>query len=218
MTRLRLFPLGGTVLFPGMSLPLVVFEDRYRQLVTECLSSSEPFGVVLIKEGREVGGTALPHAVGTTARLQSVSPAEGGRLRVSSVGERRFRIVELYSDMPYLSAEVEYPVDEVVPVPDSLLEEGADGYRRLAHLRQTMEGLYVREVALPKSPGALADAIAIAAAAVGPERQLQALLETFDIRRRLEAAVALLGAVVELTHRQAQQVVAQRWGSQERRN
>jgi Lon protease-like protein len=218
VSRLRLFPLASTVLFPRMPIPLAVFEERYRELIAECLSASEPFGIALIKEGPEVGGPAVPHSVGTTARLKSVRPGLGGRLEVTAVGERRFRVVELYRDRPYLSAEVEYPVDEVTPVPESLLEQAAEGYRQLERLRQTMEGLYVRSVTVPGSPGALADAIATAAAPVAPPERLQTLLETFDVRRRLELATELLGDLVTLTHRQAALLVARRWGAPERRN
>ncbi|MBM3139757.1 MAG: peptidase S16 [Chloroflexi bacterium] len=218
MSRLRLFPLESTVLFPGMEVPLVVFEERYKQLVAECLADSEPFGVALIKDGREVGGAAVPYPMGTTARLESVLPIPGGRLRVSARGERRFRAIELYSDRPYLSAEVEYPVDEVVPVPESLVERAAEGYRQLERLRQTMEALYVREVRGPGAPGALADAIAAAAASVTPVERLQPLIEALDVRRRLELASALLTDLVAVTHRQVRLVVAQRWGSVERRN
>ena len=49
-----LFPLG-TVLYPGLLLPLHIFEDRYRALTRHCLDNGAPFGVVLIREGREVG-------------------------------------------------------------------------------------------------------------------------------------------------------------------
>lgn len=218
MTRLRLFPLANTVLFPRMELPLVIFEDRYRQLVAECLAESEPFGVVLIKAGREVGGGALPHAVGTTARLQSVLPAADGQLKVIARGERRFRVIEPFLDRPYLSARVEYPVDEITPVSDELVERARASLRQVAQLKQTMEGLYDRHPRVPETPGALADAIAPAAAGVVPSDQLQALLETFDTRRRLETATELLGQLIALTHRQARLVVAQRWGGIERRN
>src|SRR5690606_7127599 len=99
MTRLRLFPLR-MVLFPGMALPLQVFEERYRTLVAECLAAREPFGVALIREGTEVGGAAAPFSVGCTARIQRVSPTRDGRLAVTAVGERRFRIVQTYEDRP----------------------------------------------------------------------------------------------------------------------
>ena len=196
----------------------MVFEDRYRQLIVECLAESEPFGIVLIREGREVGGAALPHPVGTTARVRSVRPDAAGRLHVTARGERRFRIIEPYSDRPYLSAAVEYPVDEVTSLPEGLAERTAEGYRQLARLQQTMEGLYARSARVPDSPTTLADAIAAAAAPVVPPLRLQSLLETFDLRRRLEGAGELLGEIVEVTHRHAREVVAQRWGGVERRN
>ena len=57
--ELRLFPLS-LVLFPGMTLPLRIFEERYKLMIGECIDNQLPFGVVLIKEGQEVGGTAVP--------------------------------------------------------------------------------------------------------------------------------------------------------------
>ena len=75
---LPLFPLN-TVLFPRMTLPLRIFEPRYRQMLADCLDGDPIFGVVLIREGKEVGETAMPHDVGTTARIiavqkKSISP------------------------------------------------------------------------------------------------------------------------------------------------
>jgi uncharacterized protein len=215
--RLRLFPLL-TVLFPAMRMPLQVFEDRYRALIAECISESAPFGIVLIKEGVEVGGAAIPHAVGTTAVIESVEPAGPNRLLVRVRGERRFRIRELYSDRPYLSADVEYPVDELTQIPEGLLGEATGGFEQIERLRQTMEARYTRLVALPSSPGALADAIAAAATPVAPPQRLQPILEAFDVRRRLELSHELLGGLVDVAHQRAREVVAQRWGSLERRN
>ena len=57
---LRLFPLN-IILFPGMDLPLKIFEERYKLLIQECIEEDSPFGVVLIKDGLEVGGPARPH-------------------------------------------------------------------------------------------------------------------------------------------------------------
>ena len=64
--EIPVFPLR-TVLFPGMALPLRIFEERYRVMVSELLESGGVFGVLLIKEGEEVGGRAKPFTVGTTA-------------------------------------------------------------------------------------------------------------------------------------------------------
>ena len=210
MDTLRLFPLR-TVLFPEMELPLGVFEDRYKQLVAECVEQGEAFGVALIKEGEEVGGTAVPYPLGTTARIRSVSPLGGSRLRVSAVGERRFRIIELHHDRPYLHAEVEYPVDESADAPADLLGEARERYAQVVQLRLTSAGEYRREVTTPDAPGALADLIGGLQAA--PVEELQRLLETMNVRQRLERASALLDQAVSAAHRQAAAAVAERFGS-----
>jgi hypothetical protein len=217
MSFLRLFPLQ-TVLFPGMPLPLQVFEERYRLLISECLANQEPFGVVLIREGPEVGGSAVPYDVGTTARIEHVQPIDGVRLAVQSRGDARFRIAQLHYDRAYLSADVEFPVDEPGDVPESLLEQVSEAYVQLQRLRHTIEGSWEREITPPATAGALADAIGTAAHGVVPPAELQPLLEALDHRRRLERASTLVTNVLEATHRHAQSVVAQRWGGVERRN
>jgi len=215
---LRLFPLR-TVLFPGMPLPIQIFEPRYHQLLAECLEADEPFGVVLLRAGEEVGDAgAEPHEVGTTARIESASPVGGGRVMVQSRGERRFRILTLHRDRPFLTAEVEYPVDEASEVPAALLEAVAASFEQVQRFRQLVDGFYRREITLPASPGALVDAIGAAAADVLPARLLQPLLETFDTRRRLERAEVLLEPLIRGAHQQAQRAVSERWGGVDRRN
>ena len=83
--KLALFPLH-TVLFPGMALPLHIFEPRYRQLVDHCLETNSAFGVVLIQSGREVGGPAIPHTIGTTARITAAERLPDGGLNIEAVG------------------------------------------------------------------------------------------------------------------------------------
>lgn len=217
MTRLRLFPLR-MVLFPGMALPLQVFEERYRTLVAECLAAREPFGVALIREGTEVGGPAVPFSVGCTARIQRVSPTRDGRLAVTAVGERRFRIVQTYEDRPYLSAEVEYPVDEAVEVPAEAIEAARERLRQLYRLRDTISGEYHRDADLPATAGSLADRVGALGRGMVSERQLQALLGALDVRRRFDTADDMLTTIVSATHEQTAAVVAQRWATPERRN
>ena len=96
-----------TVLFPGMPLPLHVFEERYKLMIDECLEHGRPFGVVLIKEGPEVGGPASPHQVGTSAIITQSNKLEGGRLSIVSVGYQRFRIHSIVQEHPFLTAKVE---------------------------------------------------------------------------------------------------------------
>ena len=73
MDELPLFPLGS-VLFPGMLINLHVFEERYKQMINMCLETRQPFGVVLIKEGKEAYGPATPFRIGRTCSSVSRPP------------------------------------------------------------------------------------------------------------------------------------------------
>jgi Lon protease-like protein len=112
---LPLFPLG-TVLFPGLVLPLHVFEERYRQLVRDLLELPEEeqrFGVVCIREGREVGtdGVRALYDVGCTARLSQVRGYDDGRYDLVTVGSELFRLEVLHDDRPYFTGEVSWLPD-----------------------------------------------------------------------------------------------------------
>ena len=89
---LPLFPLQ-TVLFPGGVLPLKIFEPRYMDMAGECLKAEKAFGICLISEGEEVGAPAVPHLIGTTARILTWDMPQTGILQVTVRGERRFRIL-----------------------------------------------------------------------------------------------------------------------------
>jgi len=208
--ELRLFP-QRTVLFPGMKLPLQVFEPRYRQLAAECMEYAEPFGVALIREGVEVGGPAVPHTVGVTARIESVVPGADGRLQIETLGRWRFRILELHTDRAYLWADVEYPLDEGGGAPEDEIRHAREGLHAISRLRATAAGEYEREPRLPERPGALADTIGALGAA--PPAELQRLLETLDVRRRLELALPMLEERLKVVHREAAAAAAARWAA-----
>lgn len=102
----------NAVLFPGMPMPLVLWEARYLQMAEECFDREEPFGVALIREGREVGGeTAETYAIGTTAQVAEYDDG-GNHLSVLAVGRRRFRIHAVPEGGPYPLAEVEFLPEE----------------------------------------------------------------------------------------------------------
>lgn len=92
-TWIPLFPLN-TVLFPGGVLPLKIFEARYIDMVRDCMKREAPFGVVLIKSGREVGPAAEPEAVGCLATITRWDMESLGLLLLRTEGGRRFRILE----------------------------------------------------------------------------------------------------------------------------
>jgi uncharacterized protein len=105
---LPLFPLES-VLFPGALMPLHIFEPRYRLLIRRCIERQQPFGIVLIRSGNEVGGGADPYHVGTEAKIVAESPLPDGRSYIVTRGERRFEVESLVPDAePYLMGRVRF--------------------------------------------------------------------------------------------------------------
>lgn len=110
-----MFPLS-TVLFPGASLSLHVFEPRYRQLTVDCWRGDRELGVVLIRRGSEVGGGDERVDVGTVARIETATPLADGRWRLTIVGAHRLRVREWLADDPYPLATVDdLPDDATAP-------------------------------------------------------------------------------------------------------
>ena len=212
--ELRLFPLH-TVLFPGMPLPLNVFEPRYLQLVQECVEQEEPFGVALIREGPEVGGFADPFLVGATARIEQVAQGMLNTIQLMARGERRVRILELHHDRPYLWAdaeEIEDQPDEAGEAPQELLERGQELLDEFERLRFSSQGGYVRPRSsdpVTKPPGVLADAIGATGAGRPAERQ--ELLELLDPALRLERAVAMFAPLIEQMRQRSEDSALRRW-------
>jgi uncharacterized protein len=112
--ELPLFPLN-TVLCPGIALPLHIFEDRYRALVRHCLDTTSPFGVVLIRQGQEVGSGAISFTgIGTIAEIRDAGTDDDGRFDLLIVGTRRFEIRHVLSgNSPYLVAEVDLLTEDI---------------------------------------------------------------------------------------------------------
>jgi uncharacterized protein len=196
-----LFPLG-TVLYPGMVLPLHIFEERYRQLVHDLLDSPEPrrFGVIAIREGRETGadGVTSLYDIGCVTGLREATRHDDGRFDLVTVGTERFRLGELDRSQPYLRAEVE-------PVPDDVADEAAAALAAAAvqatfrtYLDALVErgGATVRVADLPDEPVLLS--YVIAAAMIIDLPQHQALLAEPDVETRLEAEQALLSREIAM--------------------
>lgn len=117
-----MFPLG-TVLFPGMILPLHVFEPRYRALTGWCLEHDGRFGVVLIERGSEVGGGDTRHDVGTQARIVQSAALPDGRWVLAAVGERRIRVDRWLGEEPFPRADVTVLDEDEAPADVAPLQE-----------------------------------------------------------------------------------------------
>ena len=195
--RLPLFPLGS-VLFPGLLLPLHIFEERYRQLVRELLARPEGapkrFGVVAIREGREVGpdGIRALHEVGCAAELRAVEPYDDGRFDIVTTGSHRFRLQAIDTSLPYLQADVQWLPEPPGEAPAVLAKAVA---ARFASYRRALAGL--REVPEPEDPSPIPEDPAVlsylvSAAMVIDLADRQALLASRDTTRRLRLALDLL--------------------------
>jgi Lon protease-like protein len=192
---LPLFPLG-TVLFPGLLLPLHIFEERYRQLVRDLVRQPEPrrFGVVAIREGRETGidGVSALYEIGCTATLRRVSERDDGRFDLVTVGADRFRLTTLDDSKPYLQGEVEF-------LPENTGDETAIGIAVQAAqraFRGYIDALNARgatQVSIPELPDdPLALSYLVAASMIADLHDRQALLTEPDALRRLTAERTLL--------------------------
>jgi Lon protease-like protein len=192
---LPLFPLGA-VLYPGMLMPLHIFEDRYRQLIRDLLGGPEPrrFGVIAIRKGRETGidGVHSLYEIGCTAALRRVDRLDDGRFDIVTVGTQRFRLLGLDDSQPYLQGEVELlaeePVDPAAAGPAVRVVQAA--FREYLDALTEWGGATVRLEELPDEPSLLSFIVAAAAVIDLPERQ--ALLAESDTLRRLAAERALL--------------------------
>ena len=88
-----IFPLG-TVLFPGGTLPLKIFEQRYIEMTKACLRDERPFGVCLIREGSEVGDPAVPETIGCLAMIERWDMPQLGLFHLIARGGERFRLID----------------------------------------------------------------------------------------------------------------------------
>ncbi|MFE2348229.1 LON peptidase substrate-binding domain-containing protein [Kitasatospora cineracea] len=213
--RLPLFPLN-TVLYPGLVLPLHVFEERYRRLVADLLEQPEDeprrFGVVAIKDGRETapvrehegpagpldglgapGGDPLDalHAVGCVADVASVREQPKGRYELLVTGTTRFRLRALDATGPYLVGEVSVLAEEPGEGSGALAAGVERAFRtyqkRLAGAREaTLSG----EADLPDDPQVLS--YLVAAATSLSTKDKQELLACPDTAQRLTRELALL--------------------------
>jgi Lon protease-like protein len=197
--QLPIFPLN-TVVFPGVTVPLHVFEERYRALVHHLLTISDKtqrlFGVVAIREGYEVGshGVQSVHRVGCVVQMTSVEPYADGRFDIEVVGRHRLRLDALDTSGTYLVGDVETVEEAKVDTPTGLQEAEKtratfeEYRRRLSELR----GDDVLDGDLPRDPEFLSYALAATCLLTLQERQ-----ELLEAANPLDRLVMLRHALRE---------------------
>ena len=183
---LPLFPLNH-VLFPQFLLQLHIFEERYLAMIGNCIDRNEPFGVVLIREGEEVGAPAVPSDVGCMVQIQKVEHLDDGRMHLIAAASGRFRILEyMEGELPYLVGRVE----DVVDLPasreglDESVEELTTLFRRYLGLLADRAQTAQPDLDLPSDPSLLSFCVAYIIQV--PLMVHQHMLETTDARQRID--------------------------------
>ena len=195
---LPLFPLG-TVLFPGLLLPLHIFEERYRQLVRDLLGRPEPrrFGVIAIRQGRETGidGIRALHEIGCIATVRQASELEDGRYDLVTVGTQRFRLAGLDDSRPYLQGQMDLLADETGD--ETVAARAARAARAVRDLFRTYLGALsergVTQISVPELPeDPVTLSYLVGASMIIDLSDRQALLAEPDALHRLVAERTLL--------------------------
>jgi hypothetical protein len=187
--RIPIFPLN-TVLFPGGPLPLRIFESRYIDMVSMCMKSETPFGVLLIKDGEEAG-LATTYEVGTLATITDFYQGSDGLLGITAVGGQRFRLISNerqhdglnIGEIDLIEAEAALPVPEKFRALSDMLSNVLDDLGRLydEHDRQYENAVWLTYRFLEILP-------------IDLDRK-QASLESSDTLARLDLVDELLDSV-----------------------
>lgn len=193
---LPMFPLNA-VLFPGVTVPLTVFEDRYRAMVHHLLRVEDPeqrvFGSVGIREGYEVGdhGSQSLYRIGVRMQISEVESHPDGTFDITAVGMERIQLDRLDTRGPFPVGHVEDHPDPQAPVAESILEQARVAFTAYrAALADIRSDPY--SGSLPRDATFLSWTLAAVAPLPMPERQ--SLLEAEDAAVRLVMVTDLLRA------------------------
>src|SRR5678816_2493766 len=193
--EIPLFPLPNLVLFPQVAVPLHIFEERYKLMISRCIDQADVFGLVLLREGAEQESEETIHQVGVTARIVEIEKLEDRRLNILCAGETRFRVVEFTGREPYWTAEVELLEDE--PEEEELEEvygRVSRLYRKAMELTSRVKEMQIPNLDLPHSPLGLSYMVSYVLD-LNPARK-QELLEIPPTTLRLTALVDDLESII----------------------
>jgi Lon protease-like protein len=188
---LPLFPLG-LVLYPGVMLPLHIFEQRYRRLVRDLLDQRDGtrlFGVVAIKAGREVGadGVTALYEIGCTAELRYAEAYQDGRFDIIATGMSRFRLLGVQDEEP-LRAQIELLPETTTGRAGTLAERVGRQFVSYRDALMTAQGVQEGDepLQLPDDPADLAYLVASAMILDLTDKQQLLAAATVDDRLRME--------------------------------
>ncbi len=187
-TTLPIFPLS-LVLFPGMTLPLHIFEERYKRMIGLCIRENLDFGVVLAGAPTAVPGQCVTHSVGATAHIRGATRFPDGCMNLMTTGGQRFRILSLDWEMEYCVARVEWlsePFSEAATARDQAARRWNAFRRQIAAM--TNADFVTAEVPVDPTEASYA----LAASLPVSDFEKQRLLEATDAAARLRETVRLI--------------------------
>ena len=189
--EIALFPLPNLVLFPNILVPLHIFEERYKLMVTGCIDRDEPFGLVLLRSGTEQETEDAIHRVGVAVRVTEVERLEDGRMNIMCDGETRFRIYRFTQQTPFWKGSVQFFDEDPLHQPvEAFYGQVSDLYRQVGELGSKLSGSPQTELALPESPTDLSYMIAYVLDIDAEEKQK--MLEMTSTAERLQVLVTHL--------------------------
>lgn len=198
-----MFPLN-TVLFPGVSVPLRVFEDRYRAMVHRLLTIDDPaeriFGSVAIREGYEVGshGNQSLHRVGCFLQLTEAVGNPDGTFDIVAVGRGRIRLDSLDGSGTVLEGSVERLEDTDGSIRDETVEDALAIFETYRLTVSEVSNAEVLVGDLPHDPTYLS--WSLAATCLLTMRERQNLLEATDAAVRLAMVTGMISREIQAMH------------------
>lgn len=204
--EIPLFPLN-VVLFPGMQLPLHIFEPRYRLMTRRVLDDDAVFGVALLLEGEEGEDGTYPAGIGCTAEIIENTSFPDGRLNLLTIGRRRFRILSLREEDDYLVGTCEWLEDDaraISPAQTRRVRASLRTYLMSLARNANMSPHDFEELEVPDDAYGLS--MWVASLITLPNAQKQELLEmtSTDARLQIEQAFLLRGEIVQRAYARKQ--------------
>ena len=187
-TAIPLFPLPNVVLFPGVFLPLHIFEERYRIMVRDVLAGDRMIGIALSKPGwhQTTEGPAAIYPVGCVGLVTHVEQLDDGRYNIVLRGVEKFRVIRERDGRPYRVAHVDYLTEQMSSADHDVVRQQRE---RLEHLLTSAD-----TPDLP-FPSTLSDEEVVNALAQYLDLEpieRQALLERAGVAERCAALIELL--------------------------
>lgn len=203
--RISIFPLPTTVFYPTTTLPLHIFEPRYRQMVADALTGNRLIGMVLLKPDWEADYFARPHVmpIGCVGRIDKAAQMPEGKYNILLQGLSRFKIIEEIPGKAYRRAHVEYLRD----THDHTMEEpGSPKIQSLIAHYEKYLNLLPNPSDLPlasdlRDQTKLSHAVDQLVYWLNPSvEEKQAFLEELDVHKRVDALCSLIDLKIQIAH------------------